>query len=79
MFSKVALMLSRCLNKLLFGGGGEFLLEVYASALLSCQQIARLKHPSPRPCGSSKKMTCLPSDLSNLQRKCFTLIKPRPF
>lgn len=40
MFSKVALMLSSLLNKLLFGGGGEFLFVVYASAPPSRPQIS---------------------------------------
>lgn len=78
MFSKVALMLSSCLNKLLFGGKKEFLCEVYAWALPSCPQTSCFKNPSPKSCCSCREMTCSPSDLLNWQRKCFTLIKPRP-
>lgn len=51
---------------------------MYASLLPACPQIAHLTHPSPLPCPSGREMTCSRSELSNLQRQRFTLIKLCP-
>lgn len=63
MFSKVALMLSSCLKRPVFGEWGQFLFGVYASALPSCPQTPPLKHSSPKPSHSIRSH----SEVSNLQ------------